>query len=217
VAEHVENVITRLGQELAPTSLLPPADEAAWLWLQTHDESQIEGRGNAIVDLWANVDLPRAVENVLGFAALQKGMVRTDEVRHLRRRLSSATETDWSRARNTARGLFDKAKPQNRSVLAYLFPEEPWAAPLIRDANSKKALTGFAHLLAFSGTERDQTATLVEKGANVWGLFGWVRPLAGSLVVGLGSDASQALEILAARWPQDTAPFLQFIREGSNA
>lgn len=69
---------------------------------------------------------------------------------------------------------------------------------------------------ASSGTEKDHTATLVEKGANVWGLFGWVRPLAGSLVVGLGSEATQALEVLAARWPQDTDPFLRFIREGSN-
>jgi hypothetical protein len=213
---HVEAVLARLGQEAAPASLLSPPEEAAWLWLQTHEESQTEGRGNLLVDLWSHVDLPKATECVVQFAAQQKGMVQTDEVRRFRCALSVAAEPAWNAAREVARGLFGGTRaPVAKTVLAYLFPEEEaWGDALQKEANQKKSLTGYAHLLAFAGRSGKELATLIGKGGNVWGLLRQVRPLAGSLVLSAGAEAVAPLEVLAARWPDEVAPFLEYARAG---
>jgi hypothetical protein len=211
-AGHVAPLLARLDSEASPTALLEPRIEATWLWLENEKSSKLTDAGERIIDVWAAIDPARAIECYAAYvAAKDREGAQLEGARRLRAHLSVADEASWSRARDVATRLGERAPRELAAMLAYLFPEEEARAKAI-GAKAKKKAVGFEHLLALALTDADALAEIVKKGDNVWGLLRLQGVVPAWATVALGKAALPVLEILGARWPDNVAAELAYLR-----
>jgi len=195
-AAAVAQLLARLSRSKPPTALLAPEVEALWLWLEG-ERVTLNDHASLIIDLWAQLNLARAVENLAVFAATYGEMVSLEEPRRLRAWLSVAPEEKWLAARAVARRLAAKAKPKVKALLAYLFEEASIANALAR---TTKRVHGYHLLLGVTVTDPTQLRLIVKRGKNGWGLAELHTVVPATAVLLMGKRALPVVEYFVRHW-----------------